>query len=106
MGSAPLPAGLSSITDKGFMVQTGFFPIPKTLELYLSTSQIYPQTDRGFRRSSEVLTGVNWFWRHTRLQRVNFQAINVTRSATSSVFGYYIGGLAGWIFAGDVSWMF
>ena len=88
------------------MVQTGFFPIPKTLELYLSTSQVYPQTDRGFRRSSEVLTGVNWFWRHTRLQRVNFQAINVTRSATSSVFGYYIGGLAGWIFAGDVSWMF
>jgi hypothetical protein len=68
--------------------------------------QLYPQTDRGFRRSSEVLTGVNWFWRHTRLQRVNFQAINVTRSTTSSVFGYYIGGLAGWIFAGDVSWMF
>jgi hypothetical protein len=40
------------------------------------------------------------------LQRANFQAINVTRSATSSVFGYYIGGLTGWIFAGDVSMMF
>jgi hypothetical protein len=106
VGSAPLPAGLSSITDKGFMVQTGFFPILKTLELYLSTSQIKPQTDLGFRRSYEVLGGVNWFWRHTRLQRVNFQAINVTRSAPSSVFGYYVGGLTGWIFAGDVSWMF
>jgi hypothetical protein len=106
VGSAPIPAGLGSITDKGFMVQSGFFPIPETLELYLSTSQIYPQTELGFRRSYEVLGGVNWFWRHTRLQRANFQAINVTRSATSSVFGYYIGGLTGWIFAGDVSMMF
>ena len=53
-----------------------------------------------------MLTGVNWFWRHTRLQRANLQVINVTRSATSSTFGYYIGGVTGWIIAADVSMMF
>ncbi len=106
VGSLPIPAGLNTITDKGFMVQTGYFVIPRTLELYLSTSEIFPQTDLGFRRSSEVLTGANWFWRRTRLQRANFQVINVTRSAASSSFGYYIGGVTGWIFAFDVSMMF
>ena len=106
VGSLPIPAGLTSITDKGLMVQTGVFPIPRTLELYLSTSEVFPQTSLGFRRSSEVLTGANWFWSHTRLQRANLQVINVTRSATSSVFGYYIGGVTGWIIAADVSMMF
>jgi hypothetical protein len=106
VGSLPIPAGLASITDKGLMVQTGYFVIPRTLELYLSTSEIFPQTNLGFRRSSEVLTGANWFWSHTRLQRANLQIINVTRSAASSTFGYYIGGETGWIFAFDVSMMF
>jgi len=106
VGSLPIPTGLSSISDHGFMVQTGYFFIPRTLEMYLSGSMVFPDTDLGFRRSSEVLAGANWFWTHTRLQRANLQVINVTRSATSSTFGYYTGGLTGWIIAADVSMMF
>lgn len=102
--SAPIP--IDSIVDKGFYVQTAFYPIPKKLELYAATSQVYPDEDVGYDHSSEFLVGANWYWSGTRYQRMNFQVINVNRSPTSSTFGYYTGGHDGLTFTLDVSMLF
>lgn len=104
--SLPIPSYLDTVRDKGYMIQGGFFPLPHTLELYASTSHIYPQGSLGFHQSYEGIVGMNWFWTHTRLQRLNVQIIDVYRSAASSTFGYYIGGINGPIFNVDVSMMF
>ena len=102
--SAPLP--FTSIRDTGFYVQAAFYPLPRTLELYTATSQIFPDSSRGYRHSYEYLMGANWYWSHTRNQRVNFQVIDVTRSPASSTFGYYTGGMTGQTYSMDVSYLF
>jgi hypothetical protein len=70
-------------------VQGSFFPIPKKLELYAATSRVNPDSDVGFKRSSDVLVGANWYWRGQRYQRLNVQLIDVKDSPASSTFGYY-----------------
>jgi hypothetical protein len=85
----PLP--LSSIFDHGFYVQAAFFPIPKKLEVYAATSQVFGQ----FRYSYEYLGGVNFYPADTRNFRVNAQVIGVNRSPTGSTFGYYVAGQKG-----------
>ncbi len=84
-----------SIEDYGFYVQAAFFPIPKKLELYTSTSQIYADKSLGFRDSSDYILGANWYPFNTRNHRLNLQYIDVTRSPVSSTFGYYTGGQDG-----------
>jgi hypothetical protein len=44
---------VDSIHDSGFYVQGAFYPIPKKLEVYGATSQIYGDTSAGFRTSNE-----------------------------------------------------
>jgi hypothetical protein len=90
VADGPLP--VSSIVDKGFYVQAAFFPVPKKLELYGATSQIYGDKDAGFDDSSEYLAGANFYPFDTRNHRLNVQVIDVNRSPVSSSFGYYIGG--------------
>ena len=46
-----LPVG--SIHDTGFYVQAAFYPVPKKLELYAATSQIFGDKSAGFSNSSE-----------------------------------------------------
>jgi len=89
----PLPA--SSIVDRGFYIQSAFFPIEKKLELYATTSQIFPNESLGFRYSSEYLGGLNYYLAHSRNYRLNLQVIRVNRSPVSSSFGYYVGGQKG-----------
>jgi hypothetical protein len=89
----PLP--VSSINDKGFFVQAAFFPVPKKLELYSATSQIFGDADAGFDDSSEYLVGMNFYPANTRNHRLNIQYIDVNRSPVSSTFGYYVGGQDG-----------
>ncbi len=48
----PLPVG--SIHDTGFYVQAAFYPIPKKLEVYAATSQIFGDEDAGFARQLRV----------------------------------------------------
>ena len=55
----PLP--VASIHDTGFYVQGAFFPVPKKLELYAATSQIYGDKAAGFGNSSEYLLGMNFY---------------------------------------------
>ena len=52
---------VSSIHDNGFYVQGAFFPMPKKLELYGATSQIFGDKDAGFDNSSEYLVGMNFY---------------------------------------------
>jgi len=86
---------VKEIVDKGFYVQAAFYPVPKKLELYAATSQIYGDKDAGFSNSSEYLVGANWYPFKTRNHRLNVQVIDVNRSPVSSTFGYYTGGQKG-----------
>jgi hypothetical protein len=36
---------VDEIIENGFYIQTAFFPVPKKLELYAATSQIYGDSD-------------------------------------------------------------
>ncbi|MBO9701760.1 MAG: hypothetical protein J7604_16255 [Sporocytophaga sp.] len=87
----PLP--VSSIFDNGFYIQAGYMVLPKKLEAYTATSQIFGQ----FRNSHEFLAGTNFYPANTRNFRVNAQLIKVFKSPTGSTFGYYLAGQTGYI---------
>ena len=89
------PVPVTSIHDTGFYVQAAFFPVPKKVELYGATSQIYGDKNAGFGNSSEYLIGTNFYPANTRNHRFNVQVIDVNRSPVSSAFGYYVGGQTG-----------
>ena len=76
-------------------MQGAFYPIPKKLELYAATSQIFGDKGAGFDNSSEYLVGANFYPRNTRNHRINVQVMDVNRSPVSSTFGYYVGGQKG-----------
>ncbi len=71
-----LPIPVLSVRDTGY-VQGSFFPVPKKLELYAATSRVDPDSDVGFKDSSELLVGMNWYWKGMRYQRLNVQLIAV-----------------------------
>jgi hypothetical protein len=89
----PLP--VREIVDTGFYVQAAFFPIPRTLEVYGVTSQIFGDKDAGFDNSYEYGLGMNWYPFDTRNHRLNAQVLDVHKSPVSSTFGYYTGGMDG-----------
>ena len=89
----PLP--VERIHDHGFYVQGSFYPVPKKLEVYGATSQIFGDKDVGFDRSYEYLGGLNFYPFATRNHRLNLQVNGVDRSPVSSTFGYYVGGQKG-----------
>jgi hypothetical protein len=93
IADGPLP--VEEIHDTGFYVQTSFFPIPKWLEVYVATSQIYGDRGAGFRDCSEYILGLNFYPFQVRNHRLNLQYIDVNFSPTSSTFGYYVGGQTG-----------
>jgi hypothetical protein len=86
---------VSSILDRGFYVQAAFYPLPKRVEVYGATSQIFGDKDAGFGDSSEYLAGMNYYPFDTRDIRLNLQLIDVNRSPVSSTFGYYTAGQDG-----------
>jgi hypothetical protein len=90
---------VASIHDTGFYIQAACFPVPKKLEVYGATSQIYGDKKAGFSHSSEYLVGANYYPFNTRNHRLNVQVIDVNHSPVSSAFGYYVGGLNGTSFS-------
>jgi Protein of unknown function (DUF3011) len=100
----PLP--VREIHDQGFYVQGGFYPIPKKLEVYAATSQIFGDEQAGFGDASEYLAGVNFYPANSRNHRLNLQVIDINRSPVSSSFGYYVGGQTGTTFAAAFSVFF
>jgi hypothetical protein len=97
IASGPLPVG--EIVDEGFYVQAAFYPVPKKLELYGVTSQIFGDEDAGFGDSSEYLLGLNFYPLATRNHRLNIQVGEINDSPVSSSFGYYVGGLDGRLYS-------
>ena len=69
--------------------------MPKKLELYGVTSQIFGDADAGFGDASEYGAGLNFYPADTRNHRFNLQVLEVERSPVSSTFGYYVGGQSG-----------
>jgi hypothetical protein len=86
---------MDEIKDNGWYLQASFFPIPRMLEVYGATSQIYGDSSIGFGDSSEYLLGMNYYPFNTRNHRLNLQYINVDKSPVSSTFGYYVAGQEG-----------
>lgn len=93
--SADGPLPVSSVHDTGFYVQAAFYPVPKRLELYGVTSQVYGDADAGFGHSWEYGGGANFYPAATRNHRFNLQVLNVHKSPVNSTFGYYVGGQTG-----------
>jgi hypothetical protein len=93
----PLP--VTDIHDQGFYVQAAFFPVPKKLELYAATSQIFGDKSAGFDNSNEYLGGANFYPTNSRNHRDNAQIMRVDGSPVSSTFGYYVGGQKGTTFS-------
>ena len=60
----------------------------------------------GYGTEHEFLFGWNWFPAPTRDVRFNMQLIRVNRSPVSSTFGYYVGGLNGFVFSIGASILF
>ncbi len=89
------PIPVTSIHDTGFYVQAAFFPLPRMLELYAATSQVFGDKSAGFKHSFSVLGGANYYIADTRNIRLNLQLIGIDRSPVSSSFGYYVGGQRG-----------
>jgi hypothetical protein len=96
---ADFPLPVSSVHDTGFYVQGSFFPVPKKLELYAATSQVFGDKSAGFDNSSDYLVGMNFYPADTRNHRLNVQLVDVNRAPVSSAFGYYVGGHTGKIFS-------
>lgn len=86
---------MTDVEDWGFYVQGSFYPIPRKLEVYAATSQIYGDDSLGFGDSSDYILGMNYYPFNTRNHRVNLQYINVNKSPVGSVFGYYTAGQEG-----------
>jgi hypothetical protein len=89
----PIPD--DDIMDTGFYVQGAFFPIPKKLELYAATSQIFGDSGAGFKDSSEYLFGMNFYPFDTRDTRLNIQYAIINDCPVGSTFGYYTAGQDG-----------
>ena len=83
------------IKDQGFYVQASFFPMPKVLELYTGTSQIYGDSSLDFGDSADYILGSNWYPFNSRNYRLNMQYNYVDKSPVNSTFGYYVGGQKG-----------
>jgi len=60
-------SGIAAIADEGYQIQSSAMVVPKTLQAYLSGSQIFG----GYGNASELRAGVNWHFRHERGLRVN-----------------------------------
>ncbi len=85
----------TSVVDTGFFTHVAKMIKPKKLELYLSTSFVFADKKAGYGDSRELIEGINWFMFGHRNCRMNLHVIEIDRSPTASVFGYYVGGQRG-----------
>jgi hypothetical protein len=82
----------NSIYDHGFYATVSYEAIPKALQVYASTTQIFDQFKM---KPWEIVGGMNYYPAGTRSLRLNLNVIYVEKSAASSSFGFYLGGLKG-----------
>ena len=80
-------------------MQGAFYPVPKKLEVYGATSQIFGDPSAGYTNSSEYVGGGNVYPFDTRNHRLNVQVQKVNHSPVGSTFGYYTAGQNGTTFS-------
>jgi hypothetical protein len=90
VATGPLP--LSSITDRGFMVEAMHMVVPRTLGLYAAGGYIFDDFDR---EPWEVAGGANLYPFKSYVWRLNMHVIHIEKSPASSNFGYYSSGQTG-----------
>ena len=82
-------AGIANITDDGYQLQSSGMLIQKTLQAYLSGSQIFGR----YGNPSEIRAGVNWYFVKERGLRVNAEWIHLDRSPVGyTAVPYPVGG--------------
>jgi hypothetical protein len=82
-------AGIANITDDGYQLQSSAMVIPKTLQLYLSGSQIFGR----YGDASEVRAGENWYFVKDRGLRLNAEWIHLSRCPVGyTAVPYPVGG--------------
>ena len=94
VADGPLPVDVDS-RHAASTCRARSIPVPKKLELYGATSQIFGDKDAGFGNSHEYGGGMNFYPADTRNHRLNVQVLDVDNSPVSSTFGYYVGGQTG-----------
>jgi hypothetical protein len=92
--TGPIP--LSSVYDHGFMAQSSYMVVPRSLDLYAVGGYIFDQFDR---QPWEAGGGLNYYPSHTRSWRLNMHLLHVHKSPASSFFGYYQPGQTGTVFS-------
>jgi hypothetical protein len=81
--------GIAPITDNGYQVQSSAMVVPKTVQLYLSGSQILGVYGDG----SELRAGANWYFRHERGLRVNAEWLHLNHNPVGyTAVPYAVGG--------------
>ena len=65
--------GIANVTDDGYQLQSSAMVIPKTVQLYLSGSQIFGR----YGDASELRAGGNWYFRKERGLRVNAEWLHL-----------------------------
>jgi hypothetical protein len=68
--------GIADVTDDGYQLQASAMAVPKTLQLYVSGSQIFGR----YGDASEIRLGENWYITRERGLRVNAEFIHVNKS--------------------------
>jgi hypothetical protein len=86
------PVPITSITDKGYMVQAMVMAVPRVLCIYGVNSMLF---DEFKRNPYEVGGGLNIYPIKTRSWRINLQAMYVYKSAGGGTFGLYNSGQTG-----------
>jgi hypothetical protein len=80
---------IAPITDNGYQLQSSAMVISKTLQVYLSGSQIFGV----YGDASELRAGANWYFQKTRGLRVNGEWIHLNRCPVGyTAVPYPVGG--------------
>jgi hypothetical protein len=91
VADGPLP--LASTFDHGFELTSGYFVVPRKLQLYGRGSQVSGE----FGNSSEYGGGARWYFLPTERVWLNPELLNVNKAPYSGAFTPYTSGLDGWV---------
>jgi hypothetical protein len=87
--AGPNTAGLADIDDHGFQIQSSAMLVPRTLQAYLSGSEILGRYGNG----SEVRAGLNWYVARERGLRLNAEWIHLNNCPVGyTAVPYPVGG--------------
>ncbi len=101
-GTGPIAGPNQNLFDHGFYAQAGLFVVPKQLELFSRTSQVYGPFGNG----SEYGGGINWFLRGTEHWRFGLDVTRLIRSPAQQIRTGYEAGASGILVRAQLQTMF